>query len=175
MSEQFGQIYDQYVERIYRFIVLKVETKEVAEDLCSEVFLRVFGEFQKDSIENMQAFLYQVARYTIADYYRQRANMKIVSIEQTEELFEEDSLFEDAVVRAEIEEVRKAICLLRDEYQNLIIWRYIDELSIPEIAKIMGKAEGSVRVGVHRALGALKAQMPALSDRLGAPSSSVHL
>ena len=173
MSEQFGKIYDQYVERIYRFIVLKVETQEVAEDLCSEVFLRVFGEFQKDSIENMQAFLYQVARYTIADYYRQRASMKVVSIEETEELLGEDSLFEDVAVRSEIEEVRKAICFLRDEYQNLIIWRYVDELSIPEIAKITGKTEGNVRVGVHRAMESLKAQIP--NPVLYVPSPSVHL
>ena len=173
MSEQFGQIYDQYVERIYRFIVLKVETQEVAEDLCSEVFLRVFGEFQKDSIENIQAFLYQVARYTIADYYRQRATMKIVPIEETEELFGEGSLFEDVVMRAQVEEVRRAICLLREEYQNLIIWRYLDELSTLEIAKITGKTEGSVRVGVHRALGALKDQMSSLALHTSSPS--VHL
>ncbi len=173
MSEQFGQIYDQYVGRIYRFIILKVETQEIAEDLCSEVFLRVFGEFQKDSIENIQAFLYQVARYTIADHYRQRANMRVVPIEETEELFGEDSLFEDVAVRSEIEEVRRAICLLRDEYQNFIIWRYLDELSIPEIAKITGKTEGSVRVGVHRAMEALRAQMP--NPVLDVPSPSVHL
>ena len=173
MSEQFGKIYDQYVERIYRFIVLKVETQEVAEDLCSEVFLRVFGEFQKDSIENIQAFLYQVARYIIADHYRQRASMKIVSIEGIEELFEENSLFDGVVVRSDMEEVRRAIGLLRDEYQNLIIWRYLDELSIPEIAKIIGKTEGSVRVGVHSALGALKAHLP--NPALNTSSSPVHL
>jgi len=176
MSEQFGQIYDQYVEKIYRFIVLKVETQEVAEDLCSEVFLRVFGEFQKDSIENIQAFLYQVARYAIADYYREKASMRIVSIEDTEELFEEGSLFEEAVVRSEIEEVRKALSRLRDEYQNLIIWRYLEELSTQEIAHITGKTEGSVRVGLHRALGALKSQMPAsLTSDLNVPPSSVHM
>lgn len=173
MSEQFGEIYDQYVERIYRFIVLKVEAQEVAEDLCSEVFLSVFGEFQKGSIENIQAFLYQVARYTIADHYRQKANMRIVPIEETEELFGEDSLFDDVAVRSDMEEIRRAIGLLRDEYQNFIIWRYLDELSIPEIAKITGKTEGSVRVGVHRALGALKAQIP--NTALNASASSVRL
>lgn len=165
MSEQFGEIYDQYVERIYRFIVLKVESQEIAEDLCSEVFLRVFGEFQKDSIENIQAFLYQVARYTIADHYRKRANMRIVSIEEAGTLVEEeDSLLEEAIARAEIEEVKKALALLRDEYQNLIIWRYLEELSSQEIAQITGKTEGNVRVGIHRALGALKAEMLKVSN-----------
>ena len=171
MSEQFGEIYDQYVEKIYRFIVLKVESQEVAEDLCSDVFLRVFGEFQKDSIEHMQAFLYQVARYTIADHYRKRANMRIVSIKEADTLVEEEhSLLEEAIVRSDIEEVKKALAQLRDEYQNLIIWKYLEELSSQEIAQITGKTEGSVRVGIHRALGALKAQMPNLSHDVLSPS-----
>ena len=161
MAEQFGKIYDQYVEKIYRFIALKIGIQEVAEDLCSEVFIHVFEEFEKDSIENIQAFLYQVARYAIADHYRERANMRIVSIEETEEPFEESYVLQEAMVRLEIEEVRKALGRLRDEYQNLIIWHYLDELSIVEIAQITGKTNGSVRVGLHRALGALKSQMPA--------------
>ncbi|MEK7542502.1 MAG: sigma-70 family RNA polymerase sigma factor [Patescibacteria group bacterium] len=174
MSEQFGEIYDQYIGKIYRFIILKVESQEVAEDLCSEVFLRVFGEFQKNSIENIQAFLYQVARYTIADYYRKRASMKVVSIEEAGELVEEtSSLFEEVMMSVQIEEVRKALGHLRDEYQNLIIWRYLDELSIQEIAQIMGKTEGSVRVGIHRALGALKSQMPA--SPAGGPSPALNV
>ena len=162
MSEQFGLIYDQYVEKIYRFIVLKVESQEVAEDLCSEVFTRCLGEFEKgpDSIENIQAFLYQIARFTIADYYREKANMKVVSIDHIESFIpEESSLFEQAVLAADIEEVRKALGRLRDEYQNLLIWRYLDELSTSEIAQIEGKTEGSVRVGVHRALNALREEM----------------
>src|SRR3990167_496410 len=91
MSEQFGKIYDQYVEKIYRFIFLKVESQEVAEDLCSEVFVRCLGEFQKNSVENTQAFLYQVARYTIADYYRKRAGVRVVAIDETDDVFEEES------------------------------------------------------------------------------------
>ncbi len=160
MSDQFGEIYDQYIRKIYRFVILKVESQEVAEDLCSEVFMRVFEEFQKDSIENIQAFLYQVARYAIADHYRERANVRIVPIEEVVDSIEEEtSLFEEAIVSAEIEEVRKALDNLRDEYQNLIIWRYLEELSNQEIAQITGKTEGSVRVGIHRALGALRSQL----------------
>ncbi|HCM36504.1 MAG: hypothetical protein A3J30_03680 [Candidatus Wildermuthbacteria bacterium RIFCSPLOWO2_02_FULL_47_9c] len=160
MSEQFGKIYDQYVEKIYRFIFLKVESQEVAEDLCSEVFVCCLEEFQKNSIENTQAFLYQVARYTIADYYRKRAGVKVVSIDEADDIFEEKpTQLQEAAVAAEMEEVRKALARLRDEYQNFIIWRYLDELSIPEIVQITGKTEGNVRVGIHRALGALREEM----------------
>src|SRR3989344_5200584 len=160
MSEQFGEIYDQYVEKIYRFIFLKVESQEVAEDLCSEVFMHCLEEFQRNSIENTQAFLYQVARFTIADYYRKRAGVRVVALDEAEDVFDDEpSQFQEAILSLEIEEVRKALAKLRDEYQNLIIWRYLDELSVPEIAQITGKNEGNVRVGIHRALQALKGKV----------------
>ena len=159
MQQDFSAIYDQYVTRIYRFIVLKVSSVEVAEDLCSEVFLRVLREFEKNEIQNMQAFLYQVARYTVADYYRGRESVQVVSIEETQEIISEDSLFDEAALSMDIAELKKALATLKDDYQNFIIWRYLDELSMEEIAKITGKKEGNVRVGVHRALEALKAKM----------------
>ena len=57
-----------------------------------------------------------------------------------------------------------------DAYQNIIIWKYVEERSSQKIAQITGKTEGSVSVGLHRALGALKAQMPNLSHDVLSPS-----
>lgn len=165
MTKDFGEIYDQYVVKIYRFVLLKVDSQETAEDLCSEVFTNVFKEYQKQKIENIQAFLYQVARHIIADHYRERVGFRTVPLDDTDELFDSgESLFENAVINSELEEVKRALAELRDEYQNFIIWRYLDELSIPEIAQITGKTEGGVRIGLHRALGALKSKMQSPSN-----------
>ena len=165
MSEDFGQIYDQYVIRIYRFIFLKVSSQEIAEDLCSEVFVRTLKKSQETSIANMQAFLYRVARHVVADHYRQETKVRIVSLEETEEIGPfSDSLIDEVILHSEMEEVRKALATLHDDYQNLIIWRYLDELSIPEIAQIEGKSEGSVRIGLHRALGSLRSKMVGHDD-----------
>lgn len=165
MSEDFGQIYDQYVTRIYRFIFLKVSSQEIAEDLCSEVFVRTLKKSQETSIANMQAFLYRVARHVVADHYRQETKVRIVSLEETEEIGPfADSLIDEVILHSEMEEVRKALALLHDDYQNLIIWRYLDELSIPEIAQIEEKSEGSVRIGLHRALGSLRSKMVGHDD-----------
>jgi RNA polymerase sigma-70 factor, ECF subfamily len=170
MSEDFGHIYDQHVTRIYRFIFLKVPSREIAEDICSDVFVRALREFENSSIENTQAFLYQIARHTIADYYRDASKIHIVPLDETSESGPfEDSLLEEIVVRSEMEEVRKALLQLHDEYQNLIIWRYLDELSIPEIAQIEGKSEGSVRIGLHRALGSLRGKLIGQEDGQNVP------
>ena len=67
-----------------------------------------------------------------------------------------------------MEQIKRALVNLRDEYQNFIIWRYLDEMSISEIAQITEKSEGSVRVGVHRALAALKdAKFPIYDEKKG--------
>src|SRR3990167_4578746 len=61
LKEQFGQIYDQYIEKIYRFVYLKVNSQEVAEDITSKVFLNGWQSYSKNpSVQNMNAFLYRI-------------------------------------------------------------------------------------------------------------------
>ena len=159
-QEDFSQIYDEYVPKIYRFIYLKVSTKEIAEDLSSEVFARVWKEFTQLEIDNIQAFLYKVARNVLADHYRAQKGIKIVSVEKvTTVLLEDASLENEAEISSDMEQIQKALVNLKDDYQNYIIWRYLDELTVAEIAQITGKSEQSVRVGVHRALKSLKGHL----------------
>lgn len=164
INEYFSQIYDQHVKKIYRFIYLKVSLIETAEDLSSEVFLRLYRHIQKNSpsIENPQAFLYQIARNVVADHYRSK-KFSVVSIEKTTIEIEDVSerTREQGEISLEMDRVKQAIAQLQDDYQDLIIWRYIDELTVPEIAQITGKTEDNVRVGVHRAIKALKGKVTA--------------
>ena len=162
IKENFSRVYDTYITRIYRFVYLKVSSQEVAEDLSSEVFTRVWKVYRRETvIEHPQAYLYRVARTVVADYYRGQ-KVQISSIEEIsqEPLDPAVSLDYEAEVKLEIDRVLKVVKALQSDYQDLIIWRYIDELSVPEIAQITGKKEENVRVGIHRALQALKAQMP---------------
>ena len=160
----FSQIYDQHVKKIYRFIYLKVSLVETAEDLSSEVFLRLYRHIQKNNpvIDNPQAFLYQIARNVIADHYRSK-KVTVVSIEKTTIEIEDiqEKTKEQGEVSLEMDRIKEAIAKLQSDYQDLIIWRYVDELTVPEIAQITGKTEENVRVGVHRAMQALKGKVSA--------------
>jgi RNA polymerase sigma-70 factor, ECF subfamily len=171
IQDNFSKIYDQYVTKIYRFIYLKVSSQEVAEDLSSEVFMRTWETYRaqaqnpKPKIQNIQAYLYQVARNIVADHYRAR-KVRIISVEETVDIVDSaDSLQDQALVNMEMDRIQKALATIQDDYQNLIIWRYLDELSVPEIMQIIGKSEDNVRVGIHRALQALKARLPLISSR----------
>ncbi len=159
IKKKFGKIYDQYNAKIYRFIYLKVSSRELAEDLASEVFLRAWRGFIETEIQNIQAYIYQIARNVVADHY-ERKRVQTISVDETIEIADPGDAPEDKVAaNLEMERVRKALQDLNDDYQNLIIWRYLDELSVPEIAQITGKTEENVRVGVHRALQALRERL----------------
>jgi len=65
-------------------------------------------------------------------------------------------LEEKMALNSDLEQVKAALTNLKEDYQNVIIWRYLDDLPIPEIAKILDKSEEAARVMLHRALKALK-------------------
>ena len=158
----FSQIYDQFIDKIYRFIFLKVNSQEIAEDLCSETFLKTWQVFKEDEqeIENPQAFLYKIARNLIIDHYRNKAKVQFVSVDCAPINDPGIDLNQESLDRSDMETVRTVLTELRPEYQEIIIWHYVDDLEIPEIAKMLNKSEGAVRVQLHRALKSLKNRIP---------------
>ncbi len=154
----FSQIYDRYIEKVYRFIFFKVNSQEMAEDLTSETFLRTWEAFKNGNqeIENVQAFLYKTARNLVTDFYREKGKAQLVSAERTAIVDPRQDLEEKAFQRSDLEQIRFALAQLKDDYQNVIIWHYLDDLSISEIAEILGRTEETTRVLIHRALNALK-------------------
>ena len=159
LRKSFSKIYDQYVEKIYRFIFLKVNSQEVAQDLTSETFLRTWQKFSQakgNPIENPQAFLYQTARNLVIDYYREKGRAQVVSAELAPIIDPRQDLEEKAMLRSDLNMIRIALASLSEEYQDVIIWHYLDDLPIREVAKMLGRTEEATRVLLHRALKALK-------------------
>ena len=157
----FTQIYDDYVDNIYRFIFFKVSSEEVAQDLCSETFLRGWQSFKSkeennEEIENPKAFLYQIARNLVTDHYREKAKTQTVSADYVSIVDPGQDLEEQAFSRSDLDTIRLALTDLKDNYQEIVVWHYVDDLSIPEISKMLKKSEGAVRVMLHRALKSLK-------------------
>ncbi|MBI2042643.1 MAG: sigma-70 family RNA polymerase sigma factor [Candidatus Nealsonbacteria bacterium] len=162
LEKEFGKIYDKSVDKIYRFIYLKVNSQEIAEDLTSETFTRGWEAFQKQAskIDNPQAFLYQIARNLVTDQYRQKAQAQFVSMESVPQAqSREKSLEEIAMLTSDVGRIKAALAKVNDNYREIIVWYYLDEFTVPEIAKILNKSEEAVRVVIHRALKALRAEL----------------
>jgi RNA polymerase sigma-70 factor (ECF subfamily) len=156
--DAFSEIYDLYVSKIYRFIYFKVSSVEEAEDLTSEVFLKTWQYINegKGEIKHIGALLYRIARNIVIDYYRERAQKEKMNDELTDDLEIASDEFDKMQISLEMENIEKNLRELKDEYREVIILRFIEELSISEIAQILEKSKGAVRVLIFRSLETLK-------------------
>ena len=95
----------------------------------------------------------------LSDHYRQNSKIKLVSSENIEIEDKGPGLEEKAWLKSDIERIKLALNNIKPEYQDMIIHHYLDDLSVPEIAQMTGKTEGTVRVNIHRALKSLKREL----------------
>lgn len=163
-EQQFLELYDVNVGKIYRYIYFRVGSEEHAQDLTSEVFLKSWQYITQRSIDkrqplkNPRAFFYQIARNLIIDFYRQKdkAPLSLEEIADRPIADKTSGPKEIASISLDMVSVKKALLRLNDDYREIIIWRYLDELEIREIAEILDKREGAVRTLLSRALASLK-------------------
>ncbi len=156
----FAKLYDLHVERIYRFIFFKVSNKEDAEDLTSDVFLKTWNyliEPDRD-VHSFNGLIYRIARNSVVDLYRARAKKQECALEEViERVSDQDvNLIKAVDTKMQSEQLLVHLKKLKQEYQEVLQLRYIEELTIAEIADILEKRKNTVRVTVHRALKKLK-------------------
>lgn len=162
-KEAFIRVYDENVKDLNRFVYFKIGKQEEANDITSMIFLKAWNHIQNNSLEDsktLRALLYKIARTTIIDYYREHGNKITASlddetnkIEIVDENHDPEGNLDQA---ADLALIKKKLPLLKDEYREVIIMRFVNDLSLEEIADISGKTRGNVRVLLHRAIAALK-------------------
>ena len=162
-KEAFIRVYDENVDDIHRFVYFKIGSREEANDLTSMIFLKAWNHIQNKTLEDaktLRALLYKIARNAIVDYYRETGNKITASLDDEENKIdvvdESDNPQEKIDRAADLELIKSKLPLLKEEYREIIIMRFINDLSIEEIAEISEKSNGNVRVILHRALTALR-------------------
>jgi RNA polymerase sigma-70 factor (ECF subfamily) len=159
-EKQFLDFYDKHIAKIYRYIYFRVGSQEIAQDLSSEVFLRVWNYLrQGQNIGNLTAMAYKISRNLIVDHFRKLSVSFPLSLEALPlNLPDPDSgdfaadIFQDL----ELAEIKNCLRLINPDYQEVIILRFVEDMSIEEIAVILGKNQNAVRTTLSRALKALK-------------------
>lgn len=151
----FLQMYDFYAPKLFRHVYYRTSSKEIAEDIAQQVFYKTWQYLMKpeNEIDNLNAFLYKITNNLITDYFR-KAERKNIPLDNNLErkLSAEPSYTNEIETGIEIEKVKQALNHLNPDQQKLIIWRYLDDLSIKQIAKISGKSKNAIYVRIHRSL-----------------------
>jgi len=152
--EAFLELYDAYVGRVFRHVRLRTPSREIAEDITSQVFVNTWEYIlrAKSQLKAVKGFLFRTANNLLTDFYRTRAREISTEDDYFLEIPVSGDLVEKADRRHQAKAIHMALKALPTQYQTLLIWRYIDELSINEIARLTQKSKDSVYVSIHRAL-----------------------
>lgn len=148
----FGQIYELYFQKIYKFIYYRVGHKHTAEDLTEEVFLKAHLKIASLSQARLlEAWLYQIARNLVTDYYRQKK--QTVDLAEVENTLEYETNLVDLVnLHYQQAILLKLLKELGADQQQVLKMKFLEDLDTAEIAEILGKSESNIRVLQHRAL-----------------------
>ncbi|MBI2829683.1 MAG: sigma-70 family RNA polymerase sigma factor [Chloroflexi bacterium] len=161
----FTRLYEKYSVKIYRYVVVKIGNSTEAEDITQQVFLNAFKSLPsfKWKGQPFSSWLFRIAHNQIVDYLRKKTKRV------TEPLMEETTAGGkdpgDIVERQmSIEQLVAATKHLTKAQQEVISLRFASELSVAEVAKIMGRSEGAIKALQHSAIVALRKEMVGKSD-----------
>jgi len=159
-SEAFAQLYDAYVERVYRYIYFRVTDDAATEDLTSQVFLKAWENLDryKTGSAPFIAWLYAIARNLVIDHYR--TQKESVPLEEIASFpANEQTPAETVEVRFSLQAMRDGLQALTGDQQQVLILKFIAGLPNDNIAKVMHKRVGAVRALQMRALQTLSKYM----------------
>ncbi|MBI5530533.1 MAG: sigma-70 family RNA polymerase sigma factor [Candidatus Doudnabacteria bacterium] len=154
-SEAFGQVYDIFAQRIFKYIRLKVQNKEQAEDILQEVFIKAYKGIAALKLEglNFNAWLYRVASNTVNDHFRKKYRTpEILNIDDHQDISSSSSPQKDMEFRSEMSTVLAAFEDLSPIYRQVLELRFLQDLTIKETAHILSKSQLAIRLLQHRAL-----------------------
>jgi RNA polymerase sigma-70 factor, ECF subfamily len=152
-ADAFGKLYDMHVDRVYRHVLYRVGNEPDAEDLTQQVFLKAWqaiGRYRR-AASPFVAWLMTISHNLVVDFYRTRKEKAYLEVEALADdgASNPERKAED---KSEQERLRNAILQLRGDEQQVVILRFIEGLEYSEIASLLKKSEGNVRVILHRAL-----------------------
>lgn len=156
-GDSISAIYEKYHLDIYRFLYYRVGEVHTAEDLTSEVFLRMIrsiSQYQEQSM-SFQAWLFQIARNLSIDYYRKQAHQNQVELD--ENLVSNEEALDTAVERKlDRQTLQKALSKLPEDQRDVVVLRFIVGMPIHETALTLHKSEDSIKGLQRRGLIALR-------------------
>jgi RNA polymerase sigma-70 factor, ECF subfamily len=152
-ARALAEIYDRHAATIYAYLYRYVGDAQLAEDLTSEVFIKLLESLDTSRApgERLQGWLYRVAHNLAMDHFREQAKKSELPLDE-----DAASSAESALNRLErcylAEQLRQAICQLTAGQQQVILLRFGQGLKLEEIGRLLGKSEGAVKLLQFRAI-----------------------
>jgi len=156
----FGELYDRYFARIYRFVRTRIHDDGLAEDVTADVFisaLRCIKSYQ-DQGRPFSCWLYRIAANAVASHYRNRR--PLLSIDEAVDLAAvEADPADEVVARDRVRAVWQAVDRLPAQQRAAMILKFSDDLTMEDIGAILGKSPAAAKLLIYRAVQRLRAEL----------------
>lgn len=161
--DAFDGLYTAYVDLIHRYLVRRVLSRDLAEDLTSITFLKALDGIRSFDARKgpFRAWLYRIARNVLIDHYR-NPSRHTVDIETAWDLPSDELTELKAEQAIDLERVRKALAHLKPIQRDIVMLRVWDDLPYKEIANVVGKTEANCKMLFSRAMRVLKTDLAVL-------------
>ncbi len=159
IEKLFLSAYDDCAAKILKHIYFRVNNKSVSEDLTSETFMKAWNYLREgNEVKNLKGFIYKIADNLVIDYYREkyRGEISLENVKETPDWNRAPSTVEDIDKESDLSLIKKYLNELPSDYKQILIHRFIDDLSIREIKEITGKSMTNIYVMIHRGLRMLR-------------------
>ena len=157
----FALLYRRHYDAIFRYCVHRLFDRHLAEDVTSQVFLKVVEKFNtfQGGERQFRSWLYKIATNFVNEHLRKFARQKAALEVFREQSKIKNGSFEDSAVKLAI--LKQAMLTLRPRYQTIITLRFFENLKLTEIAEVLASNPGTVRSQLARALAKLRKSLSA--------------
>lgn len=158
----FGLLYERYVGNIYNYIYYRTSNHHDAEDLTARTFYRALKHFARyvDRGAPFSAYLYRIAHNLVANWHRDHSRRQIISLDElVTRMPRREGPIALVEEREEQDWLLEAVRRLPPERQQLLILKFVEQMSNVEIAQVMGRTEGAIKSLYHRTLVALRKEL----------------
>lgn len=161
----FGKLYDEYYPKIFGYILRRTADFQITQDITSETFFKALKSLWQFRFRNIafSAWLYRIATNEVANYFRKHKYAFSLDNESTPEpiaLHNPEEEFMEAEEQFRRHEdflkIQSQITVLPIVYQEVIALRFFERKKIEEIAKILGRKEGTIKSQLHRGIEKLR-------------------
>ena len=158
--EAFGQLYEQYVDKIYSYMYWRTSNQYDAEDLTAKVFYKALKHIHRYQDRGLpfSAWLYRIAHNLLANWYRDHSRRQVISLDTIAATLEHNQEEPEHALALEDDQrlLLRLIRRLADDRQHLLILKFVEKMSNREIGQVLGRSEGAIKSLYHRTLLALR-------------------